>query len=239
MDQLTVKIAREDLPPRILRISASTIDRLSRWMWTAILITVVSLTLAVALGWRLWRISQAPVAQAPAVSLPQPTAAVPMDTSDPRPLPATTPITAVPSTETTIPTSETAAPRSSAGFELASSQKLKALKLPDASLLRFRLDPVTVQRAGRKVKVRSSLTYTATDSGKQEGRIWILVFGPNHLAAYPEGSLEGMRGETFSVSRYRAIEADIDLADYSLYREVWVLITDSNAKPLVARKVQL
>ena len=238
MDQLTVKISRGDLPPRVLRLSTRWVDHLARWLWLMIGVTVTSLTLSGVLGWRLFQKRNSPVSATvlapPVAQAPQPIAS---------PLAQATPASETAASEAAMPVNlppqEFKTQTASNPFELGSVHRLRSIAATTPANLRFRLDPIQLQRAGKKIKLRSSLSYIATDGGKQEGRIWILAYGPNHLSGYPDGVLDSGRGETFSVSRFRAIEADLDLGDPALFREIWVVIADPQSHVLVARRTGL
>jgi hypothetical protein len=95
--------------------------------------------------------------------------------------------------------------------------------------------------------VRSAIQYIADDGGNQQGRIVILARGPDTLMAYPKGVLDTnqakslinpLRGEFFSVSRMRPIQADFGPLDADdTFTEVTVMILSQAGKLLYEEKV--
>ena len=84
--------------------------------------------------------------------------------------------------------------------------------------------PITVSTAkvrlnGKSLRVTFNLQYTSTDGGSQQGRIIILARGTSALLAYPDGVINragteslvaAEKGEYFSVSRFREVNAEFD-----------------------------
>lgn len=113
--------------------------------------------------------------------------------------------------------------------------------------LNFRLNSPQVSWKGRTLQVRSSIQYIADDGGNQQGRIVVLARGPDTLMAYPKGVLDTnqakslinpLRGEFFSVSRMRPIQADFGPLDADdTFTEVTVMILSQAGKLLYEAKV--
>jgi hypothetical protein len=89
--------------------------------------------------------------------------------------------------------------------------------IPDRKSLPFSLTTPEASWRGNTLRVQFAIQYTKGDGGHQQGRIVILARGPETVLAYPDGVLnpirseslvEPERGEYFSVSRYRAVEAE-------------------------------
>ncbi len=113
--------------------------------------------------------------------------------------------------------------------------------------LNFRLSSPQLSWKGRTLQVRSAIQYIADDGGNQQGRIVILARGPDTLMAYPKGVLDTnqakslinpLRGEFFSVSRMRPIQADFGPLDADdTFTEVTVMILSQAGKLLYEEKV--
>jgi hypothetical protein len=116
-----------------------------------------------------------------------------------------------------------------------------------SSGLNFRLNSPQLSWRGRTLQVRSAIQYIADDGGNQQGRIVILARGPDTLMAYPKGVLDTnqakslinpLRGEFFSVSRMRPIQADFGPLDADdTFTEVTVMILSQAGKLLYEEKV--
>ena len=166
-----------------------------------------------------------PSASAPA-SAPSPAAAPVVAANVPAPAPAPLPTVAL------APPPQPAAPTS-------------AVQAPSG--LNFRLNSPQLSWKGRTLQVRSAIQYIADDGGNQQGRIVILARGPDTLMAYPKGVLDTnqakslinpLRGEFFSVSRMRPIQADFGPLDADdTFTEVTVMILSQAGKLLYEEKV--
>jgi hypothetical protein len=95
---------------------------------------------------------------------------------------------------------------------------------------------------GKTLKVRFGVQYTG-QSGSQQGRIIILARGPGTVLAHPNRSFYGTghkalidpnQGEYFSVSRYRATNADFGpIASRDSIESVEVIILGQNGQLLI------
>ncbi len=119
--------------------------------------------------------------------------------------------------------------------------------LPDATQLPFKLSPIHIQWQSKSLRLTFSIQYTATDGGNQTGRIIVLARGPQLLMGYPDGVLETpasdsiidhMRGEYFSVSRFREVQATLGPLDsHDSIREIDALILNQAGRVLFIERL--
>ena len=93
---------------------------------------------------------------------------------------------------------------------------------------------------GNILHVTFNIQYQRGDRGNQQGRIVILARGPETLMAYPEGVLstggiesliQPLRGEYFSVSRFRAVSAQFGpMRDTGQLKEVELLLVSDSGQ---------
>ncbi len=121
--------------------------------------------------------------------------------------------------------------------------------IPDLAKLSFRLSALQATWKGHTLQVHSSIQYIANDGGNQQGRIVILARGPESLLAYPRGVLDTAhsgslinpdRGEFFSVSRMRPIQADFGpLEPKGSVSEVTILILNLEGQILYQERAEI
>jgi hypothetical protein len=256
---VTVLVLKDNLVSRSFELPIAWFTRLGWMLGGAIGITTISLGTATYWGVRYhWteservrelelqnqsiknRLAQLdPTALQDATSLTptQPAAGVPL----PAPSPAAAPVVAanVPATAPApVPTIALAQPTQPTAPATGS-------QVPSG--LNFRLSSPQLSWKGRTLQVRSAIQYIAEDGGNQQGRIVILARGPDTLMAYPKGVLDTnqakslinpLRGEFFSVSRMRPIQADFGPLDADdTFTEVTVMILSQAGKLLYETKV--
>jgi hypothetical protein len=81
----------------------------------------------------------------------------------------------------------------------------------------IQVDGLTLKHKNNKLEIHFTLVYQGEPSGHQEGKILIVARNTTHVAIYPPGAFElagrpflisPERGESFSVSHYRAVHAE-------------------------------
>ena len=96
--------------------------------------------------------------------------------------------------------------------------------------------------SGKTLVARFEIHYTHDDGGNQQGRIFLLARGPNHLLVHPQGAFEPAgsaaligikKGEHFSVSRLRAVEARFEGVAKSEIQSVQTLIVSDDGTLLI------
>ena len=120
---------------------------------------------------------------------------------------------------------------------------------PDASKIRISVNQPKASWEGKKLRVQFDIQYISEDGGNQQGRIIILARGPGSMLAYPTGVINPTdsgtliaheNGEYFSVSRFRAVNADLgSVANTSALKEAEVLIFAPTGDVLIYKKVLL
>ncbi len=110
---------------------------------------------------------------------------------------------------------------------------------------RIRLPKISVTYRKNAIYVDSAIEYVANDQGNQRGRILILARGPSHLMGYPRGILsqdnpahilQVNKGESFSVSRYRAIKAEFKpIAHSKIIDSVQILLFNTRDQLLLSQ----
>ena len=123
----------------------------------------------------------------------------------------------------------------------AASSSIAGTRIP------ITLTPPDVEWNVNKLKLKFSISYSESDGGRQQGRIVILARGPETLYAYPTGVLNAIdqpaliapnRGEYFSVSRFRAVEAIFGpVHDRTELRDIQIVIFDESSRLLLTRGV--
>lgn len=113
--------------------------------------------------------------------------------------------------------------------------------------LPFALKDARVQWQGNTLRASYNIQFTRASGGSQQGRIVMLARGPGAIYAYPpqvlqpagaETLIAPLRGEYFSVSRFRAVRADFGpIADRASVREVEILLFDTDAKLIAHRRL--
>ena len=256
---VTVLVLKDNLVSRSFELPVAWFTRLGWMLGGAIGITTISLGIATYWGVRYhWteservrelelqnqtiknRLAQLdPTALQDATSLTptQPSAGVPV----PAPSPAAAPVVAA-NIPATVP-----APVPTVALAQPSQPTAPAIASQVPSGLNFRLSLPQLSWKGRTLQVRSAIQYIAEDGGNQQGRIVILARGPDTLMAYPKGVLDTnqakslinpLRGEFFSVSRMRPIQADFGPLDADdTFTEVTVMILSQAGKLLYETKV--
>ncbi len=121
--------------------------------------------------------------------------------------------------------------------------------IADPSTLRFSIQTPEISWQKSSLHVRFALQYRNKDQGSQEGKILVLARGPETLLTYPAGSLNPIgaenlidlnKGETFSVSRYRAVDANFgQLHSKNALHEVEIFILNNQGNLLTYQKIPL
>lgn len=141
-----------------------------------------------------------------------------------------------------LPGSGVAAPGGSALlFGALPAETVRAARVPVS------LTAPELTWSSNRIKIRFSISYSDTDNGRQQGRIVILARGPDSLLAYPAGALNGVdqpalvapnRGEYFSVSRFREVEADFGpFKSRQALAQVQILLFSENGQLLLSQSV--
>lgn len=123
----------------------------------------------------------------------------------------------------------------------------QAVAVPDPASLSFN---VSAQRAfwrGDDLNVHFNILYTRGDGASQQGRIVILARGSGLVLAYPDGVLnragagsliEPDKGEYFSVSRFRRVEARFsNIRSRSMVQDVELLILNQEGQLLYSERL--
>lgn len=96
--------------------------------------------------------------------------------------------------------------------------------------------------SGKTLVARFEIHYTHDDGGNQQGRIFLLARGPSHMLIHPKEAFEPAgaaaligikKGEHFSVSRLRAVEARFEGVAKNEIQSVETLIVSDDGKLLV------
>lgn len=260
-DQITFLVFKESLASRTFQIPVSWISRLGLIVCALCFLTFVSLGVAIRnyrlahlgnpqkaielerelkevrtkLETKITELSQS-LANAPKV---QPSAALapPADTSaksQPAPIPAPAPVPA-PIVASEYPS-------------LTMLPMINPVPLTPPQELTIEIGQPEAIFKKNSLHVHFSIQYTKTDSGNQQGRIVILAKGPETLMGYPDGLfstrqnqnswIDYTKGEYFSVSRFRAVDAEFGpLASADLIKEVEALVFGTEGQLLLIQKI--
>ena len=116
--------------------------------------------------------------------------------------------------------------------------------MPPPANLHFKLSPMQLKWEGRNLRVRFNIQYVADDGGNQQGRIFVIARGPSALFAYPSGVfdsqaertwLEPSKGEFFSVSRFREVDARLGPVDKGAVTEVYGVLLNTLGKVIAVQ----
>ena len=124
-----------------------------------------------------------------------------------------------------------------------------SVPLPTSDALPFALTPPNLNWRSRMLSVKFAFQYIKGDGGKQEGRFILLARGPSHVLTYPQGILPSssqgtplinpLKGEFFSVSRYREVQAEFGpMGSSSDLTEVQVLIFNSRVELILSQALK-
>ncbi len=123
---------------------------------------------------------------------------------------------------------------------------IPAQNLPDPSTLPIRVMESKALWKGSFLEVSFNIQYIKEDGGNQQGTIVVLALGSDCIFSYPPGSLNKSdihslihpsRGESFSVSHFRAGEAKFGPFSSHLAQEVQILIYNKENKILLIEKL--
>jgi len=115
-----------------------------------------------------------------------------------------------------VPSPSQAAPAITASW-LFNGIPTAILPVPtDSKLIPISIGEPKVSLQGKNLSIRFGIQYSKPDEGSQQGRIILLARGPSLLMTYPEDVLnpagkesliQPEKGESFSVSRFREVNA--------------------------------
>jgi hypothetical protein len=113
--------------------------------------------------------------------------------------------------------------------------------------LPIQIDRPQASWRGRNLHVTFNIQYVKDDGGNQQGRILILAQGQDRILAYPDNlfapGAQGavgnwQKGEYFSVSRFRAVQADLGSFDKrDSVETVEALLVDSQGNLLMKSEI--
>jgi len=119
--------------------------------------------------------------------------------------------------------------------------------LPDPKGLKFVVQPPKISWKNNILNVHFALQYTRDDQKSQQGRIIVLARGTQTLLAYPKGVFQKagasalinvMQGESFSVSRFREVNAELGpVASPDLISEIEIFILSKEGQILTYQKL--
>jgi hypothetical protein len=119
--------------------------------------------------------------------------------------------------------------------------------IPNEASLPFAIEALKMSWRGHNLRVSFALQYRKDDQGTQQGRILIIGRGPDVILGYPDRVFEGPsngplisaeNGESFSVSRYREVRAELGPVKPShLFKTVEILIFNRENQLLVHRNL--
>jgi hypothetical protein len=254
---VTVLVLKDNLVSRSFELPVAWFTRLGWMLGGAIGITTISLGVATYWGVRYhWTESERVrelelqnetiknrLAQLDPTTLQDATSLTPTQPSSGAPAPSQA---AAPVVAANVP-ANASAPVPTVALAQPTQPTAPATASQVPSGLNFRLSSPQLSWKGRTLQVRSAIQYAAEDGGNQQGRIVILARGPDTLMAYPKGVLDTnqakslinpLRGEFFSVSRMRPIQADFGPLDTDdTFTEVTVMILSQAGKLLFEVKV--
>jgi hypothetical protein len=254
---VTVLVLKDNLVSRSFELPVAWFTRLGWMLGGAIGITTISLGIATYWGVRYhWTESERVrelelqnqtiknrLAQLDPTALQDATSLTPTQPSSGAPAPSQA---AAPVVAANVPAPEPA-PVPTVALAQPTQPTIPASAAQVPTGLNFRLSSPQLSWKGRTLQVRSAIQYIADDGGNQQGRIVILARGPDTLMAYPKGVLDTnqakslinpLRGEFFSVSRMRPIQADFGPLDADdTFTEVTVMILSQAGKLLYETKV--
>lgn len=105
-----------------------------------------------------------------------------------------------------------------------------------------------VQREKKALKINFAMEYTSEDKGSQQGTILLLAHGAKTLMTYPEDALGNLQNETlllpqkgehFSVSRFREVEAEFGPANSTeTFKKIEILIFNPEGRLLIHQSVE-
>ncbi len=118
---------------------------------------------------------------------------------------------------------------------------------PSATELPFNLQTKTLKWRGNMLSLRFKIEYIREDGGNQQGRIVLIGRGGQQIAGYPQGlfatdqaiQVKPERGEYFSVSRLRFVNADFGpFASRKDIDYVDILIFDLNNRLIYFERIK-
>jgi|GEM_PF-7081480 len=204
-DLLTLWIRKEELPPRVLKVSLSWVRRLSALVSGTFLVGVIGFLVGLAFFWKsrqptdheaTRRIEE--LSSELALLKSNRTSDNPLKTPDGKP--ASGNVDTSPSTANPLLFPPTAALQGS---------------LPSTEELGFRVEPLKMVWKGTELSVESRFEYLRSDGGSQKGHFLLVAQSAQGMKVYPETAftpqaqaiLQPKQGEYFSFGRYRQINA--------------------------------
>jgi hypothetical protein len=200
---------------------------------------------------------EAPLVTTPVITLPEATP-IPYGPAQASPTPQATPVVIAKATPKPSPLATEASPptsSSSSSIPLPSTALQATQILPESvrmlgenDALSIELVQTRVRWQGSILQVKFALQYIQDDGSNQTGRIVVLARGPSTTATHPASALNSRggaliqpeRGESFSVSRYRAGRADFGpVTSRDQIRTIDIFVFSRNQELLLRKTLQV
>lgn len=119
---------------------------------------------------------------------------------------------------------------------------------PQPALKAIQVDRISVRQNGNDLYLSSALRYVATDGGRQTGRIFAWLSGPDGTLTYPIRSwnaptdqswVNPTQGESFSVGKYRTIEIKFTSSELKRFTHAYLVIANEQGQPLFLQSERL
>ena len=110
------------------------------------------------------------------------------------------------------------------------------------------VDRLSVKQNGNELTITSALRYIAPDGGRQTGRLFAWLSGPDMILTYPPRSwntpgaqtwINPSLGESFSVGKFRAIAIKFSTSDLKRFTHVYLVVTNDQGQPLFIQSERL
>ena len=235
-DNLTVLIFKDSFATRTFRVPLRWITQIGTGIGILVLISVLSGILAIRFYWSSRMASPARVQELEielqdlkASLMPQKKQAAEIIAASPE---------AIPSPE---PSADVVSVASTQSISL--SQLFPQARLADPNAVSVGIHSPRVAWEGKTLVVNFAIQYRKEDGKNQQGKIVILVYGPEALLTYPMGILNfsgkgGIispeKGEYFSVSRFREVKAKFGpVASTETLKNIDIFLFETNGTVLL------
>ncbi len=245
-ETLTFQVYKDHLAPRGFSVPLRWISRASFLAWILIVVTGVSLSLAIKQRYQQSRSSpeRLRALESEIASLKDALESQALKAGSDSPLTVATP--SVPNTPTQDPAASDQEPEPQPGAGLKEKSGVWAglatkVTVPDASYKpTVRIEKAKIALQGRTAVFTANLLFNDPGNGNQQGHFVVLGRSADRVVAYPSGALniasgsslfDVERGEYFSVGRFRLIKATFPNVDrISDLKEIQLYIFDLNQK---------